>query len=468
MLLAAFNTGASADPLVLSLGLPAATARTIEAVTFATFLLGGLVAFAPIARRAPARALLAPLTLYLTQALWFVMPVVVSGIGSIDTPQTRYSSGMLAVMHSAQYLWITRYFARRDAEQSARAGGWSPWRYWTTLVAGGIALFLPVPWLASYGWHLDFTTSVFIVAAIVNLHHFMIDGVVWKLRNPRVGRVLVQTGAAAATSPTSAAPAGRGRSIVARAWRAALVTGLAAGLAGLAIVDQWRYVLAIGHGARDRLAGAARLNPYDSGTYLRLAQAESEAGNPAAAAAALRRAVDANPYNPTLARMLVRRLVEGGQLAEAARANDALLARWPDDVDALVNAGVLADRLGDAAAAERRWTEAVERDPSQRRVQLYLAERLDARGATRDAISRYRRYLELAARAGADDRPPPQEIVAVVLKFGNALARDGQIDSARTQYDLALRMAGQTGVADLGALAAERRRAIDRPGPVRR
>ena len=76
---------------------------------------------------------------------------------------------------------------QRDAEQAARAGGWSAWRYWTTLVAGGIALFLPVPWLASYGWHLDFTASVFIVAAIVNLHHFMIDGVVWKLRNPRVG-----------------------------------------------------------------------------------------------------------------------------------------------------------------------------------------------------------------------------------------------------------------------------------------
>jgi hypothetical protein len=329
MLLAAFNAGPSADPLVLSLGLPSSSAGIVQAGAGLTFLVGGGAAFAPIARRVPLRALLAPLTLYATQALWFVLPVALGWLASIDAPQTRYSSGMLAVMHSAQYLWITRYFAKRDAEQGTRAGGWSPWRYWSTLVAGGIALFLPVPWLASYGWHLDFTTSVFIVAAIVNLHHFMIDGVVWKLRDPRVGRVLVQPAAAEAPA-APAAPVPPRHPIARWAWRGALIAGLLA----LALVDQWRYVLAIGHGARERLADAARLNPYDSGTYLRLAQAESAAGDRQAAVAAMRRAVDANPHNPTLARALVRRQIEAGAFAEAYRASEALLARWPDDVDA--------------------------------------------------------------------------------------------------------------------------------------
>ena len=55
-------------------------------------------------------------------------------------------------------------------------------------------------------------------------------------------------------------------------------------------------------------------------------------------------------------------------------------------------------------------------------------------------------------RATADDRPDPREVVAVVVKFGDALARDGQTGVARTQYDLAIRMAGQTGLTDLGAL----------------
>ena len=86
-------------------------------------------------------------------------------------------------MHSAQYLWITQYFARRE-----QGAAWAASRYWAAVVLGGLALFLPVPWLASYGAHVDFTASVLIVTAVVNLHHFMIDGVVWKLRDPRVSR----------------------------------------------------------------------------------------------------------------------------------------------------------------------------------------------------------------------------------------------------------------------------------------
>ena len=93
---------------------------------------------------------------------------------------------------------------------------------------GGLALFLPIPWLASYGAHVDFTASVLIVTAVVNLHHFMIDGVVWKLRDPRVSRALT-TGAAARSRWASAPVAGAtGR------WRAAAigVAVLAAGGAG--------------------------------------------------------------------------------------------------------------------------------------------------------------------------------------------------------------------------------------------
>ena len=44
---------------------------------------------------------------------------------SAATPQTRYSSGILAVMHSAQYLWITQYFARRE-----QGAAWQTSRYW--------------------------------------------------------------------------------------------------------------------------------------------------------------------------------------------------------------------------------------------------------------------------------------------------------------------------------------------------
>ena len=457
MLLAAFNAGPSADPLVLSIGLPPMSARLMEATAGLTFVAGGIAAFAPLWRRVPARVLVAPLTMYTTQALWFVIPVVVDWLTPLSAPQTRYSSGMLAVMHSAQYLWITRYFAKRDAEQ-AGASAWNPWAYWGTLVAGGIALFLPVPWLASYGWHVDFTTSVLIVAAIVNLHHFMIDGVVWKLRNPRVGRVLVDGAPAPATAAIAAAavPARRG---LTWAWR----IGAVAVLAALAAIDQWRYVLAVGHDDPGRLAGAARLNPYDSATYVRLAQAETAAGRVDAATSALRRAVAANPRNPAAGRALIRRLVEADRLLDAYGETRTFLDRFPDDVDMLVNAGVLAYRLDDAAAAERWWRQAAARDPSQPRIQLYLAERLDGRGAGHEALSYYRRYLELVPHLPAAERPQPVEIVAVVVKYGDALARDGQRELARGQYELAMRMATQTGLTELGALAETQRRALDAP-----
>jgi tetratricopeptide (TPR) repeat protein len=367
---------------------------------------------------------------------------------------------MLAVMHSAQYLWITRYFAKRDAEQASGPAAWRPWAYWATLVAGGIALFLPVPWLASYGWHLDFTTSVLIVAAIVNIHHFMIDGVVWKLRNPRVGRVLVGADAAApaAGAAPEAATASAPRAL-SWAWRAGAVVALVA----LAAIDQWRYVLAVGHDDAAKLAGAARLNPYDSATYVRLAQAETAAGRGDKATDALRRAVAANPESPSAARALIRRLIEADRLQDAYGESLAFLDRFPDDVDALANAGVLAFRLDDPTAAERWWRRAVARDPSQPRLHLYLAERLDARGAGHDALPYYRRYLELVAQAPAAERPQPAEIIAVVVKFGDALARDGQKDSARVQYELAMRMAAQTGLTEIGATAAAQRRALDGP-----
>ena len=86
---------------------------------------------------------------------------------------------------------------------------------------------------------------------------------------------------------------------------------------------------------------------------------------------------------------------------------------------------------------------------------------LDARGRSGEALPHYRRYLELVARHGRRlSGPAPHEVVAVVVKFGDALAREGQPDVARTQYDLAIRMARQTGLTDLEALARQRRAAL--------
>ena len=76
--------------------------------------------------RAGLAAMLAPLTLVSTQALWFVVPAFAEWLGGMPVEQTRYSTGVLALMHSAQYLWITSYYARRESE-AATGAAWRPW-----------------------------------------------------------------------------------------------------------------------------------------------------------------------------------------------------------------------------------------------------------------------------------------------------------------------------------------------------
>ena len=100
-------------------------------VAMAVFAGAGLWGMFAMARSAGRRSLVAPVMLYLTQALWFVAPTAVSWASGMAAPQTRYSTGVLALMHSAQYLWITQYFAKRE-----QGAGWRPGRYWFAVIAG--------------------------------------------------------------------------------------------------------------------------------------------------------------------------------------------------------------------------------------------------------------------------------------------------------------------------------------------
>ncbi len=103
MLLAAFNEGASTDPLVLSLGLHRDITRLVGGTAVLIFVVAGLAGFVSVMKRAPRSAVLAPALLYVTQGLWFVVPTTLAWTTGLAVPQTRYSSGILAVMHATQY-----------------------------------------------------------------------------------------------------------------------------------------------------------------------------------------------------------------------------------------------------------------------------------------------------------------------------------------------------------------------------
>src|SRR6185369_15409006 len=174
-----------------------------------------------------------PLMLFSTQAIWFLVPALLSALPDIRLQQSRYSIGVLALAHSAQYLWITSYYAKREALTEG-AKRWRPLVYFAVLIVGGIALFIPGPWVASYFFHYDFTTSFLIFTALVNLHHFILDGAIWKLRDGRIAALLLSSQVVHGWRWfRSASPAARGLRI-----------SVACLLLGLAALDQVRYVRA--------------------------------------------------------------------------------------------------------------------------------------------------------------------------------------------------------------------------------
>ena len=194
VLVLGFHTGVSNDPMFVSLGIPAKASTAIIAVLGVGFLGFSYFGLTRLARQIGWREMVPPLTLFSTQFLWFLLPTVLSFTKGLQIPQSRYSTGVLAVMHSAQYLWITSYYARREAggsENSEQASRWRPLAYFGVLIAGGIALFVPGPWIASRLFHFDFTSSFLIFTALVNIHHFILDGAIWKLRDGRIAALLL-------------------------------------------------------------------------------------------------------------------------------------------------------------------------------------------------------------------------------------------------------------------------------------
>jgi tetratricopeptide (TPR) repeat protein len=489
MLLASFESGGSSDPLILSLGIPAKftlPARLVLGTAFAVFVILG---FDRLVRERGWKAMAAPITLAVTQFLWFVLPTLIELRSAYQIPQTRYSSGILALMHSAQYLWITSYYQRREA----RAAGQSAWRmagYFLTLVAGGIALFIPGPWLVSRIFHFDFTSSFLIFTAIVNIHHFMLDGALWKLRDTRVSSLLIDADKkSAAPGKKAAKPSAREASATAAlsadtsekdgamsrrgyASRISSVsnasqTGLAARLwnshalrAGLACVlflwggwDQVHFALGTSEGNLPALLRAAGMNSYDAALQARLAAAEEKEGNRAGAAAALQRAVALNSHSASLQNAYARALLENGRYDDAFNLYGSMLKKFPRDADALVNYGLLAARRGDGDLAIDSWEKAVDSSPNQPNAHLYLAEALDRRGEAAAAARHWQAYLDFAAASPQDPIAAPRQIAAAQAQFADDEARVGISNDAMMAYQAAVIGAEQVGDTKLESVA---------------
>lgn len=431
----------SSDPYIVSLGFPQGLYRTAAVLLLTVFLASSIWSLAKLTKRAGLRAMVAPIILFSTQSVWFVVPSVLQITGWAQIPQTRYSTGILAVMHSAQYLWITSYYARREA--SARRISWRPWAYFLTLIVGGIALFEPGPWLISIIFRYDFAASFLVFTALVNIHHFLLDGAVWKLRDGRIADLLVRkesvsAGAALGVAATRWLISG---ATSARAVRVA-ATALLLLLAGL---DQTRFLFAANESNLTNLARAEALNPYDADIHTRIGKAVAKSGDAERARESFQRAVSINPYNSEAYSALVRVLIESRRYDEAYHHYKDLISRFPRDVDALVNLGTLASQSDNQDEAIGYWQRALAIEPSQKQAHLYLAEALDHQNQLLPAIQHYEQFLVLGYQQRDQERLSLKQVVFVTVKLAQNYASAGLPDRALVYCERALSLAENAG-----------------------
>jgi len=453
-----FHTGSSNDPLFLSLRIPAVVSRREQMVLGVAFVVLTVYGLTRLARQTGWRKLIPSLTLFSSQFLWFLLPAAIALLRRIEIPQNRYSTGVLAVMHSAQYLWITSYYTRREAgtEEAEKTRGWRPLAYFGVLIVGGIALFVPGPWLASRALHHDFTASFLIFTALVNIHHFILDGAIWKLRDGRIASLLLNSRERVASAVSDAG----GR--MAAAWRwiigntpharwlqtAAILVLLAWGT-----LDQARFYLALNSDDLNDLKRAAALTSTDSPLQMRLARKELDIGDAPAAEAAWRRAMDANPADPAPRQALLKFLLDQKRFDDALKLTEASLKATPRDAKLLVNHGLLALQLGHPERALVDWNEALKIDPGQTMAHLYLAHELDREGKAEAAAEHYRKVLEKIAGQKGEERPGPDFVVGVILRMADCQARSHQEDAATKSYQMAEKLAAQTGQPRLESIA---------------
>jgi tetratricopeptide (TPR) repeat protein len=450
-----FHTGPSSDALFVSLGIPVTVDRWGQiALGVLFFALSGF-GLRGLLRAAEWRKLIPCLTLFSSQFLWFLLPTAMAVIKGWEIPQSRYSSGVLAVMHSAQYLWITSYYARREAGED-RSRSWRPWAYFAVLIAGGIALFVPGPWLASRVFHHDFTASFLIFTALVNLHHFILDGAIWKLRDGRIAALLLNSKVRLANAASGAGVR------LAETWGwfsgnapAARLVRVSAALVLLAwgTIDQARYYLALRSENAHDLQRAAVLNSFDSSLQTRLGHREMEDGHPGEAEAAWRKAMQSNPADPAPRQELLRFLVQQNRFNEAYDLTESSLHYSPRDANLLVDRGLLALREGHADQAVESWKRSIAIDPTQLLAHLYLANELDHEGNVQTAATQYKMVLNIIAQQPLARRPEAEKTIAIVLRMADCQERASQSEEAVQSYQLAAKIAAETKQSKLESIA---------------
>ena len=161
----------------------------------ACYLVFTISAARQLLRVASFNAVLPTFTLMASQALWFLVPMYAQYYGmfqdvdSVSRSQQHYAFFWVAFGHSIQYLWITSYFAKKEKRADKTSMFLGKCLLW------GAAIWVVPAMVFSPGalGRLPYDAGLAaLVAAAVNIHHFILDGAIWKLRDGRIARVLLK------------------------------------------------------------------------------------------------------------------------------------------------------------------------------------------------------------------------------------------------------------------------------------
>jgi hypothetical protein len=357
-------------PLGPLLGVPADVSNAMLWASGAAWVATTVAALALLRRRASWADLAPSVVLVGTQALWFSVPVLVRHAGvlqdvdPLSVAHSYYAFLWIGAGHAVQYLWITAHFAKSSGRSTSHAlftlksllAGTALWTVPAVLFTPGLLGRLPYD-----------AGLAAMVASLVNLHHFVLDGVIWKLRDSRVARFLL---GGAAPPPAQAATAEPRPS----RWRAAL--GWTAGGAMLAAsmasagLTEFGFNRAYERGDLDAARRAADrlewLGQRSAELRLRLGQAYLDREELTLARTCLQRSVEILPTAWAwvgLGDMHARRQ----EWREAADAYAKALELEPDHVVATFLSGAVALEMGHAERARAAVTRAkslAARDPA--------------------------------------------------------------------------------------------------------
>ncbi|NRA10109.1 MAG: hypothetical protein HRU02_18275 [Myxococcales bacterium] len=175
---------------ILQLGIPAAVGVPLASALL-LFWLGSVVRFfVLLAPRPKLGALLPVVCLIAIQSLWFLVPSMAGALSArYLLPPLPFAVVIISTAHSIQYLWVTSYYAGLS-----RSAARVPPFLGKCLLAGSaisVPALLFVPGL--FGGSVPNSAGIFVLSfSIVNIHHFILDGAIWKLRDGRVARALLR------------------------------------------------------------------------------------------------------------------------------------------------------------------------------------------------------------------------------------------------------------------------------------